>query len=314
MNATTDCRIVTIACRFPLAAVLFLAVFAPAAAQQPPAPSASAAVSPATAPTAAYSESSSGLEKLMKDILRATKDGDTVKSRALLSSLALPDPEAWFRGVFGSDAPPMLREHPQSPPVMERALIQLFSKLLKEKFTDVRVQKHEKTCDDNSGEQIYPVLVMRQSPVPLYEVRFQSGTNFYRLWAVAYADGGFRFAGHLHVPESFFPPEIAGGQSVKSIIKRISVAGNVAKAKLVRQVTPRYPEAAKQEHLQGTVRLHAIIQKDGSIRQLRVLTGYCSLSEASIEAVRQWRYRPTLLNGEPVEVDTIIEVIFQLRS
>jgi TonB family protein len=249
----------------------------------------------------------------MKDTLRATKDGDTAASHALISSLVLPDPEAWFRGVFGSDATPMLKEHPQSRPVIEEDLIQFFSNLLKENFTDVTVQKHEETYDDNSGEKIYPVLVMRQSPVPLYEVRFQSGTKLYRLWGVAYADGGFRFVGNLHAPESFFPPEIAAGQSVKSIIKRIPIGGNVAKANLAKQVPPRYPESAKQEHLQGTVRFRAIIAKDGSIRQLRVLTGYCSLAEAAMEAVRQWRYRPTLLNGEPIEVDTFIDVIFALR-
>jgi protein TonB len=62
------------------------------------------------------------------------------------------------------------------------------------------------------------------------------------------------------------------------------------------------------------VRLHAIIGKDGSVQQLEVLTGHPLLVQAALDAVRQWRYRPTLLNGEPVEVDTTIDVIFSLNQ
>jgi len=88
----------------------------------------------------------------------------------------------------------------------------------------------------------------------------------------------------------------------------------VVAAKIIRRVQPEYPDAARREHLQGTVKLHAVIAKDGTIRMLRVLTGYCSLAEAAMKAVRQWRYSPTLLEGNPVEVDTTIEVIFQMRN
>ena len=62
------------------------------------------------------------------------------------------------------------------------------------------------------------------------------------------------------------------------------------------------------------MRLHAIIGKDGSVQQLEVLTGHPLLVQAALDAVRQWRYRPTLLNGEPVEVDTTIDVIFSLNQ
>jgi len=61
------------------------------------------------------------------------------------------------------------------------------------------------------------------------------------------------------------------------------------------------------------VKLHAIIGKDGRIESLRVVSGRCSLARASVDAVRQWRYTPTLLNGQPVEVDTEIDVLFALR-
>jgi protein TonB len=91
------------------------------------------------------------------------------------------------------------------------------------------------------------------------------------------------------------------------------VGNSVQAARIVRKVQPDYPETARNERLQGTVRLHAIIGKDGAISRLLVLHGYCSLAKSSMKAVSQWRYTPTLLNGEPVEVDTTIDVIFALN-
>ena len=85
-------------------------------------------------------------------------------------------------------------------------------------------------------------------------------------------------------------------------------------AMLVNRVQPVYPPLARQTRISGTVRLHAIIGKDGSVQQLEVIQGHPLLVQAALDAVRQWRYRPTLLNGEPVEVDTTIDVIFSLNQ
>jgi protein TonB len=95
---------------------------------------------------------------------------------------------------------------------------------------------------------------------------------------------------------------------------RIRQGGNVQAAKLVNKVTPMYPPLARQTRINGTVHLHAIIGKDGSVQQLEVLGGHPLLIQAALDAVRQWRYQPTLLNGEPVEVDTTIDVIFSLNQ
>jgi periplasmic protein TonB len=93
---------------------------------------------------------------------------------------------------------------------------------------------------------------------------------------------------------------------------RIRVGGNVQAAKMLRQIQPMYPQIAKTAHVQGTVILHAIISKDGSVQELQYVSGPPLLMKSAMDAVRQWRYQPTLLNGEPVEVDTTISVIFTL--
>lgn len=95
-------------------------------------------------------------------------------------------------------------------------------------------------------------------------------------------------------------------------MQRIRVGGNVQSAKLVRQVMPVYPPIAKTAHIQGDVVLHAIIDKDGSVTELQFISGPPILIRAAMDAVRQWRYAPTLLNNEPVQVDTTITVKFTL--
>ena len=81
---------------------------------------------------------------------------------------------------------------------------------------------------------------------------------------------------------------------------------------LIRRVQPQYPEQAKIAHVQGKVELAAVISKDGSIENLRVLAGHPMLVRAAMEAVSQWRYRPYILNNHPVEVETQITVNFSL--
>jgi protein TonB len=96
--------------------------------------------------------------------------------------------------------------------------------------------------------------------------------------------------------------------------QRIRVGGNVQSARLVRQPRPVYPPLAKQARISGVVKLGAIISKDGTIQHLEVISGHPLLVPAALEAVKQWVYQPTLLNGEPVEVQTQIDVNFTLSQ
>ena len=98
----------------------------------------------------------------------------------------------------------------------------------------------------------------------------------------------------------------------KPVQQRIRVGGNVQAAKLIRQPLPVYPQIAKTAHIQGTVVLHAIISKDGSVQEVQYISGPPLLMRSAMDAVKQWRYQPTTLNGEAVEVDTTISVVFTL--
>jgi len=96
--------------------------------------------------------------------------------------------------------------------------------------------------------------------------------------------------------------------------RRIRVGGQVEAAKLIFRPTPDYPPLAKMARIQGMVRLEAIISRDGTIQDLKVVSGHPLLVKAALEAVQRWRYQPTLLNGEPVEVVTEIDVTFTLAE
>jgi protein TonB len=96
--------------------------------------------------------------------------------------------------------------------------------------------------------------------------------------------------------------------------QRVRVSQGVVAGLLVHQVKPEYPPAAKASHVEGVVTLHAIIGKDGAVKQVQVLGGPPLLARSAEDAVKQWRYKPYVLNGQPVEVDTNITVNFKLAS
>jgi len=98
--------------------------------------------------------------------------------------------------------------------------------------------------------------------------------------------------------------------------KRIRIGGEVQSPKIIEKIPPVYPAQAKAAGIQGTVILHAVIGMEGNPLQLRVMNNQIDpeLARAAVEAVSQWRYRPTLLNGEPIEVDTTIKVNFTLAE
>jgi len=89
---------------------------------------------------------------------------------------------------------------------------------------------------------------------------------------------------------------------------------NPTPARLVKRVTPRYPEQERQSHVEGTVSIYAWIGKDGSVSEPRIVSSVTpGLNDASLDAVRQWRYEPASCNGTPIDIEIVLTVIYQLR-
>ena len=106
----------------------------------------------------------------------------------------------------------------------------------------------------------------------------------------------------------------ANSAAPKIEVKKLRVSAGVQASKLISQPKPVYPPIAKQARVQGTVVLAATISKSGTIDNLRVVSGHPMLTQSALQAVRQWKYQPTYLNGEPVEVETTINVNFSLTG
>jgi len=97
-------------------------------------------------------------------------------------------------------------------------------------------------------------------------------------------------------------------------VKRIRVAAKVVEVNLIRDVAPQYPPEAGRARIEGTVVLLAVIGTDGSVKDVRVENGLSILAQAAIDAVKQWRYKPYMIDGEPVEVDSRITINFKLSA
>jgi protein TonB len=119
------------------------------------------------------------------------------------------------------------------------------------------------------------------------------------------------FLGPVAAPAPVVRPAV---EPVKIPEKPLRVGGDVMQARLIRRVVPVYPEIARRARVSGTVRLVGVIAKDGTIQQLQVVSGNPLLVGSAVDAVRQWIYKPTLLNGVAVEVIAPIDVIFTLAQ
>ena len=97
-------------------------------------------------------------------------------------------------------------------------------------------------------------------------------------------------------------------------IKRMRVASRIAEANLIHDVPPQYPPEAGRARIEGTVVLMAVIGTDGTVKDVRIESGLPILAQAAIDAVKQWRYKPYVIDGEPVEVDSRITINFNLST
>jgi protein TonB len=112
----------------------------------------------------------------------------------------------------------------------------------------------------------------------------------------------------------FISEQTKVAQPVQFEKRPLKLSQGVLEAELINRIEPRYPSIAVQTKTEGVVLLHALIGRDGRITSLEVVNGNPLLIHAALDAVQQWRYRPTMLSGEPVEVETTITVVFKLRN
>jgi TonB family protein len=250
----------------------------------------------------------------MSMALTAARAGDQAKLQEIARNLIIPDHELWFKAMFGEEEGAKLgAAYGSRLDETEKQYPKLFEWLAKQEgelvIEDVKAlpKRNENWC----GQTLANAL---QGDTGLYRVSVgtadSSGLRSGRVAGYfALVGGAYR---RLDCQLLGLRPEApsSGGVAGTSPLR---IAANVQAAKIIKRVQPEYPEDARRTRISGTVRLHAIIGKDGKIKKLEIISGHPMLVDAASDAVRRWRYQPTLLNGEPVEVDTTIDVIFSLN-
>jgi len=250
-----------------------------------------------------YPDSAEGLKNLVQDIYAAMNAGEKAKLSALTSDLALPNHAEWFAKVFGPEEGARVdARYEKLGTKLDGTVRDVFSHAKKMGANEFRVQEFRKGAG-TEAKGLGPIVVnaLRDS-VTLYSVDGLGPDVKYPVYIgeFFYVDGGFRYVSS----------EVLRGLSSAPPI-RVRIGGNVQQARLVHKVDPTYPPEAVQSHIEGTVVLHVVIAVDGSMKEVQLVSGDPALSAVAIAAA-QWRYEPTLLNGEPVEVDSTISVIFTL--
>jgi TonB family protein len=258
--------------------------------QASPAPSVSGAT---------YPNSPDGLKQFITDIFAAMESGDNDKASALLSTLEISDHTAWFMNNFGPAEGPRLDAEYTVLAGKPNTIRGHFKYALGNGRTELTV---EEVADYNSGLDRAITDAMAQ-PFPIYSVKGSSPKEQFPVFIgyFYYADAGFRF----------IDPNVFQALSTAPPMP-IRVGGPVQAGRLIHEVVPVYPFEARAKGVQGTVVLHAIIGKDGKIKDLQPVSGDPLLIPAAIDAIAKWEYQPYLLNGMPIEVDTTIAAIFQL--
>jgi len=256
------------------------------------------------ADSASRPETADALQALVQDLFKA--DNNKNKKSQIYTELAIPDAKAWFVKTFGEAEGSRLAAKYQ---ITGERDLQWLRESAHEAVRQSRTYAivHVIAKPGETTSLLYnSVLAAMANPVSLYAVSNSKGPDDKSPFAFGefvYVDGGFRYlGGDVMRALSSAPP------------LRIRIGGKVQQAKLVSKFDPIYPPDAIVNKIQGAVRLHVVLAADGSVMKQDVVSGDPVLAKAAQDAVKQWKYLPTLLNDEPVEVDTEIEVVFALKK
>ena len=289
-------------------AVLILGLLGAASHAQEPAKDATpTGISAPPASPAVVPESEAGLRSQLEKILAMERLGDAKEAENAIEELEIPGDSDWFTQVFGSDlGVKMAATYKNTWDSFRDSTTSHFRSDAEQKALSVQVNVFPDPSGHSSDYIASRVIPDMKTPTSLYaaSVVGAKGDSSSLPGYYVYARGAFRIVNlqTFYVLPGVRPP-------------RIRVAENVAKTSLIYQAIPIYPPEAKKNRHVGTVLVHVIIGVDGTVQKSEVANPDKIdplLGQAAMDAVNQWRYKPTLLNGDPVEVDTTIAMTFTL--
>jgi TonB family protein len=240
-----------------------------------------------------YPNTPDGLRRLLLDLLRAAKSDGRAKLRTEIAAMEIPDYENWFTHVYGQEKGQKLAD------MYEESL--KASELHFEMLCDELAYHQGVISVEKPDPQT--AFGISSDPLDAYRASWKKtdnsvGPDNQSIGVFYFVDGRFRVDGLRH--------------DVR--VLSTNKVGPVMVGKLVNRVPPIYPPLARQARIQGTVAVNVIVRKDGTVEVQNVGAGHPLLAQAAVDAVKQWRYEPATVKGEPVDIQTKIYVVFALTK
>ena len=246
-----------------------------------------------------YPNTADGLHSLLTDLLAAAKSDEEGKLSSKISELEIPNYEKWFTQTYGPEKGQAVADaYGKSLKISEQQFKMLWVELAKQDG-EIVIGKLDANRKFNLAKKDGPLAgPTDQVKAEWNETDTSAGPAAQPIGYFCFVDGKFRL--------SNFPHELHFLSTTNP--------GPVVSAKLISRVQPIYPEAARQLRLRGMVSINVVIHKDGTVTVQNVGAGHPLLAQAAVAAVQQWKYEPTTVNGEPVDVQTKVYVTFEFSQ
>ncbi len=268
-------------------------------------------------PAAAYPNGVGGLQKLLQDILKASKSKDTTKENELIQTLIMPSDSAWFKDEFGpAFGPRLAAAYQREAATIGQQLQTVYDGNAKRGWLTPKIFQYADAANVNSP--IDNFLNCMDEVSPIYQTAFNGVDT--RIQLGPPGDGG-----RLNViagdPQGYYVYAKDGFRYIPQQILmmlpkerpiRIQLDMNVMRSKITNQIKWTYPTEAIKQGIKGKVVIHLALDTLGRIKEITPVEGPSILSEAVSDAVKQWKFEPTTLDGEPVEVELNVGASFQL--
>ncbi|HTS12187.1 MAG TPA: energy transducer TonB [Candidatus Limnocylindrales bacterium] len=255
----------------------------------------------ARAQAAASGGQATDLQAQLETILRAAKDPNSPQFGGLFANFKLPANANWFAANFGEGIGAKLAAAYETTwSGYSGMLPNLFTTLAADGHHEVAVKGFASTASTIDDRFVDEVFQNVTSPVTFYTATSAGKHGEESLPGIwVYVQGAFRV---INLATFYGLPEVEPPQ--------IRIPATESQEMLVHQVNPVQPTGLPKGHGQGVVILHVLVGTDGVIKQVEVLEGTPELSAAAVNAVQQWRYKPPMLNGDPVEAEINLAITF----
>jgi TonB family protein len=254
---------------------------------------------------AAIPESSAGLKSQLEAILRIAKDKKSRQLDNLVNELQIPNDADWFSATFGEELGSSLAAtYNDSWKDYGELVVRMFRDEASAKQFQVFVKEYSASSPVPSDPFIQAILQNSKIALKLYAASVGKARPIDTLPGIyVYYQGSFRLANW----RTFY-----GLPNVKPV--RIRLGTGSALNQLIRLVNPVLPPELRGKKLQGTVLVHIVIDRDGNVIRAEPVSGPPELIKGALDAVRLWLFKPTLLNGDPVEVDTAVTINYSITQ